>query len=284
MPLAAKLSTIANMMTTATETRYLQTDGGRIAYDEQGSGRLMVLVPGMGELRQTYRFVVPELVAAGFRVVTTDLRGHGDSDATFAPYGDEQTASDLKALVEHLGAPAIVVGNSMAAGSAALLDADAPELVDGLVLIGPFLRDPKLNPVVTGLMRVLMARPWATAVWNAYLPSLYAGRKPADFAEYRALIRAALRKPGRAAAFTRTTRLSHAGVEARLDEVTAPALVLMGALDPDFPDAAAEAQWIASRIGADVVMVDDAGHYPQAQRPDVVAPAIIAFAERIARA
>ena len=49
-----------------------------------------------------------------------DLRGHGDSDTTFATHGDVVTGQDALALVEHLGGPAVLVGNSMGAGAAAL--------------------------------------------------------------------------------------------------------------------------------------------------------------------
>jgi pimeloyl-ACP methyl ester carboxylesterase len=45
---------------------------------------LVVLVPGMATLRASYRFLVPVLKEAGYRVVCTDLRGHSDSDATFS--------------------------------------------------------------------------------------------------------------------------------------------------------------------------------------------------------
>ena len=83
-------------------TRYLSVPGGRIAYDVAGDGPLVLLVPGMGDLRGTYRFLVPALVAAGYRVASTDLRGHGDSDAGFASYGDEETAGDIAALIEEL--------------------------------------------------------------------------------------------------------------------------------------------------------------------------------------
>jgi pimeloyl-ACP methyl ester carboxylesterase len=45
---------------------------------------LAVLVPGMGDLRAWYRFLAPALKEAGYQVACTDLRGHGDSDATFS--------------------------------------------------------------------------------------------------------------------------------------------------------------------------------------------------------
>src|SRR3569833_626160 len=57
-------------------TQYLTVDGGTLAYDVTGdSGPLVVLAPGLGDSRQAYRFVAPELAAAGYRVATIDLRG-----------------------------------------------------------------------------------------------------------------------------------------------------------------------------------------------------------------
>jgi len=76
----------------APETDYVTRPEGRVAYDVAGTGPLLVLVPGMGDLRAKYRFVAPALRQAGYRVACTDLRGHGDSDTTFASYGDEETA------------------------------------------------------------------------------------------------------------------------------------------------------------------------------------------------
>jgi pimeloyl-ACP methyl ester carboxylesterase len=260
---------------------YLDRGDGRLAYTVSGDGQLVVTSPAMGDLRQSYRFLSPRLVEAGFRVADADLRGHGDSDTTFAHYSDGDTARDLIALIEHLGGPAVIVGNSMSAGSAAMVAAERPDLVSGIVLIGPFLRDPKANAAALLVMRVLMARPWATTAWAAYLPTLFAGRKPDDFAEYRASVKAAFARPGYGAAFARTTHLSHAEAEASLEGVHTPALVVMGEKDPDFPDQSGEAAWIRDRIGAEVVMVPDAGHYPHQQRPDLVVPAVTAFVERV---
>src|ERR1700678_2545364 len=115
-------------------TTYLARPEGRIGYDIGGQGPLVVLVPGMGDLRRAYRFLAPDLREAGYRVACTDLRGHGDSDPTFTSYGDEHTAGDIAALIADLGGPAVIAGNSMAAGSAVLTAAQHPELVSGLVL------------------------------------------------------------------------------------------------------------------------------------------------------
>ncbi|MGV8912528.1 MAG: alpha/beta fold hydrolase [Rhodoglobus sp.] len=269
---------MTNRHSADTTTQYLTVPGGNIAFDERGTGPLVLLIPGMGDLRSTYRFLSPALAAAGYRVVSTDLRGHGDSDANFPSYGDIATASDISALLRHLDASAVVVGNSMGAGAAVISAAETPELVAGLVLVGPFVREPaSASPLTKLVMRVLMARPWAAGVWKAYLPKLYAGAKPTDFTVYRDAVAAAIKRPGYARAFSETTRTDHVRAGESLASITTPTLVVMGDKDPDFPNPKAEADWISSALGGRTVMIDDAGHYPQSQQPEQTATAILDF-------
>ncbi len=271
-PTSSTATTIQNAA-----TNHLARPEGRIAYDVAGEGPLVVLVPGMGDLRAAYRFLAPALRDAGCRVACTDLRGHGDSDTGFNSYGDVETAGDILALIDELGGPAVIVGNSMGAAAAVLAAAERPDVVSGLVLVGPFVRNGDTSVIQRALLRLAMARPWAARAWNAYLPKLYAGQKPADFDDYRERIVKSLRRPGYARAFSLTTRTSHDPAEARRGEVSAPSLVGMGELDPDFPDPRAEADWIAGALDAKVVMVPDAGHYPQSQQPAVTRDAVVQF-------
>jgi pimeloyl-ACP methyl ester carboxylesterase len=264
-------------LTPSQPTAYLTRPEGRVGYDVGGDGPLVVLVPGMGDLRAAYRFLAPALQNAGYRVACTDLRGHGDSDTTFSSYGDVETAGDVLALIEQLGGPAIIVGNSMGAGAGVLAAAMQPDLVRGLVLLGPFVRNGKTSAMQRVLLRIAMARPWAAASWKAYMPKLYPGQRPPDFDEYRDRVAASLRRPGYAKAFSLTTRTNHDPAEARLGEVSQPTLVVMGEQDPDFPDPREEADWIAQRLHGEVVMVAEAGHYPQSQRPELTANAVMAF-------
>lgn len=104
---------------------------------------------------------------------------------------------------------------------------------------------------------------------------------PSDLAEHQAAIRASLARPGGWKAFQTTTRTSHAPAEARLDQVDTPTLVVMGTADPDFPDPAAEAELIARRVDGEVVLVPDAGHYPHVEFPDLVAPRVVDFLDRV---
>ena len=55
----------------------------------------------------------------------------------------------------------------------------------------------------------------------------------------------------------------------------------MGTKEPDFPDPAAEARLIADRVGGRVFMVPGAGHYPQAEYPEIVAPAVVEFLKEV---
>ena len=260
-----------------TETRFLTRPGGRIAYDVTGSGPLVVCVPGMGELRATYRFLAPALVEAGFRVATMDLRGHGESDVTFDQYDDVALESDIRALIDELGGPATLIGSSMGAAAGVLVAVDHPDAVRALVLTGPFVRDVPQPRSQELMMRAAMAGPWARRVWLAYYPKFYPGERPADFGQYCTTIDRSLRGKGKTRAFSRTTRSSHAQTDKVLDSVRQPTLVVMGSADPDFPDPTAEAHVIARRTHGSAHVVDGAGHYPHVQRPDEVNPVVIEF-------
>jgi pimeloyl-ACP methyl ester carboxylesterase len=271
--------------TDTTATRFLDRPDGRLAYDVTGSGPLVVAAPGLGDRRQTFRFLVADLVAAGYRVATLDLRGHGESSTGWPDHSETAVAEDMTALVEHLGSGsrAVLVGNSYSGGAAVVAAARRPDLVAGLVLSGAFVRDVPQN-VVQRLSTWLVTRtPLGRQLWNAYVPSLYAGVKPADFAAYHAALRRNLAEPGRFAAVAAMAGAGHAAAESALARAVAPGLVVMGTADPDFPDPAAEAELTADRLAgpAEVVLVDGAGHYPHAQRPDLVSPAVVAFLARV---
>lgn len=267
----------------SSSTRYINRPEGRIAYDVQGAGPLVVLVPGMGDLRSGYRFLAPQLVAAGYRVATTDLRGHGDSDTTFSSYGDPETAGDIEALIDELGGKAVIGGNSLAAGAAVIVAAEHSEKVTGLVLLGPFVRNPSASAFQKWMFRTMMAPLWVVPMWKTYMPTLYKGKKPTDFQEYRSTVIASLKRPGYGKAFSLTTsQLTHDPAEARLGDVKAPAIVIMGDSDADFKDPAGEAKWIGEKLNAQVVLVPEAGHYPQSQRPDITTPAVLGFLASVA--
>lgn len=87
----------------------VDTGGGvRIRVRAAGDGPPVLLLHGYPETHVCWHAVAPRLVAAGFRVVATDLRGYGDSskpasDPDHAPYSKRAMAGDQVAIMHALG-------------------------------------------------------------------------------------------------------------------------------------------------------------------------------------
>ncbi len=259
-----------------TDTLFLNRPGGRIAYDDTGSGPLVVCLPGLGDLRTEYRHLTPLLLDAGFRVVTVDLRGHGDSDATFTDHERPTVGDDVVALLGHLGAgPAHLIGTSFGAAAVTWAAAQAPRLVASTTLIGPFVRDVPVPAVKRLALRAMLAGPWGVAGWVGWYGKLWGDAPPADHDAHTAAIRTNLAQPGRLAAVRAMALSTCEAIDPRLDELTSRTLVVMGTADPDFDDPAAEARTIAGRMDGEVALIDGAGHYPHAEQPRAVGDALL---------
>ncbi|MEU6579881.1 alpha/beta hydrolase [Nocardia sp. NPDC046763] len=276
-------------------TQYVDIDGGRIAYDEMGEGPLVVLSHGMGVDRNAYRHLMPLLAAAGYRVVNTDMRGHGESSMDWASVTGKEAisrtdvANDLLAVIEKLGGgPAIVVGHSLSGGSVTIAAAQRPDLVRAIVEINPFTLTQKVDVAalltnsrhrsgMIPLMGTMMFK--SLGQWLKYL-KVAIPTKPADLDEYLAEVGAKLREPGRMAEFMKTGQSTPADAEAQLPNVTQPALIIMGTADPDFPSPEAEGQRIVAALPAglgSLGLVEGTGHYPQFEAADRVAELILPF-------
>ncbi len=268
------------------QTEFLERNGGRIAYEDSGgAGPLVLCVPGMGDLRSVYRFAVPAFAAHGYRTVTMDVRGMGDSSVSWSDYSESAIGSDILALVEHLHAgPAIVIGNSISGGAAIWAAAERPDLVARLVLVAPFGRQVPLPRFKIFLFRLALARPWGASTWANYqAEKLYPSAKPGDWEDHRRSVLANLREPGRMKAFQRMAGTDHRSAEVRLPRVRVPVLVVMGTADPDFPDPRAEAALLAGRLHASTILLEGAGHYPQAEVPRAFSDGVLEFLGRPAR-
>ncbi|MTE11862.1 alpha/beta fold hydrolase [Nocardia aurantiaca] len=276
-------------------TEYVDIEGGRIAYDEIGTGPLVVLSHGMGIDRNAYKHLAPMIAAAGYRVVNTDMRGHGESSMGWASVTGKEAisrtdvANDLLAVIEKLGGgPAVVVGHSLSGGSATIAAAQRPDLVRAIVEINPFTLTQKADIMalftnarhrkgMIPLMGTMMFK--SLGQWLKYL-NVAMPTKPADFDDYLAEVAAKLREPGRMAEFMKTGQSTPADAEAQVPNVTQPALIIMGTADPDFPSPEAEGQRVVAALPAglgSLGLVEGTGHYPQFEAPDRVAALILPF-------
>ncbi len=276
-------------------TEFLSLDGGRIAYEVTGDGPLVVLAHGMGDSRHAYRFVVPRLVAAGYRVAATDLRGAGDSDTSFTGFSRTDLAGDLVALIRHLGGPAVLVGHSISGGAATIAAATAPELVSAIVELAPFTRkqsiglaDLAVRRFRQGMSRLLGAGLFGSVkLWLRYLDVAYPGPRPADWTDQLARIEAKLREPGRMKVLQKMGRSAPTDAGAHLGGVRCSALIIEGTLDPDWADPRAEGEAIVAAMPAGLAtlaLVEGAGHYPHTQFPDQVVTLMLPFIAAAVRA
>jgi pimeloyl-ACP methyl ester carboxylesterase len=276
-------------------TEFLTVDGGTIAYEVTGAGPLVVLAHGLGDSRASYRFVAPQLVAAGYRVANVDLRGCGESSAVWPSYSRTDIAGDLIAVVRHLGGSAVLVGQSISGGAATIAAARAPELITGIVELAPFTRkqsirlgDLRVKRFRRGMLRLLgMATLGSVKLWKSYLDVAFPGVKPADWAAQLDRVDALMREPGRMKATQRMGQSAPVDAGAQLANVRCPALIVEGTLDPDWADPRAEGEAIVAAMPAGLArleMIEGAGHYPHTQYPDETAALIVAFLREHARA
>ena len=258
-------------------TKFFNHKNGRIAYDVTGEGPLVVCVPSLGDVRGEYRFLVPVLVKAGYRVATMDVRGHGETSTEWDDFSVAAIGEDILALVRELKAgPAIVVGTSMGGGAAIWSAVEAPDCIRGTILVDPFVDGDSNGPLVF-LLSIMFARPWGASMWKKYYSSLYPTRKPSDFDSYISTLYENLKQRGRLEAVVAMLRASKVSSGERMATVKQPALVLMGSKDPDFKDPVAEAKRIANAVRGEYRIIENAGHYPHAEMPEATAPLMIEF-------
>lgn len=262
-------------------TRYLQKENGRIAYDDQGNGPLVICVPSLGDVRAEYRFLIPQLVSAGYRAVSLDVRGMGETSVDWKDVSVAGVAKDILSLVRELNAgPAVIIGTSMGAGAAVWAAAEEPKLVRGMILVGPFVRGDG-NWFLETLFSLMLVRPWGPSMWIKYYSSLYPSRKPADFAQYTDALLKNLKEPGRVESLMQMLRASKRASEERLALVHQPSMILMGSKDPDFKKPESEAQWIAESLKSSYTLIENAGHYPHAEMPEIVGPMMLEFIQSL---
>src|SRR6184192_4060407 len=122
-----------------------------IHYEDHGSGQPVVLIHGYPLNGHSWERQQRVLLAAGYRVITYDRRGFGQSSQPTIGYDYDTFAADLNALLEHLGlADVVLVGFSMGTGEVTrYLGTYGSGRVRKAALLGvipPFLRKTDDNP------------------------------------------------------------------------------------------------------------------------------------------
>ena len=119
-----------------TERTWIETNGAKLAAEDHGEKAAppIVLVHSAVVNRRAWDGVVPHLVEAGYRVITYDMRGYGESTSEKVPF---EGHGDLLAVLDHFGLEkTAVVGNSMGAHFALDAVLAAPERFAAYVWVG----------------------------------------------------------------------------------------------------------------------------------------------------
>jgi pimeloyl-ACP methyl ester carboxylesterase len=117
---------------------FMTVDGVRLRYRESGAGEPVVLLHGLGGDLQAWSGL-GDSIAAEYRVIALDQRGHGESDAPAAAsaYGREM-GEDVVRLLDHLGVMrAHLVGHSMGAVIASYAAVRHPGRIATVSLLAP---------------------------------------------------------------------------------------------------------------------------------------------------
>ncbi|CAM5451668.1 alpha/beta hydrolase [Streptomyces spiroverticillatus] len=260
-----------------------EVQNATLHYDDHGpvDGLPVLLAHGHPFNRTLWAPQVRELAAHGYRVLTPDLRGYGDSRL---PAGTHATplsvfADDLAALLDHLGLPGAIVGGVSMGGQIAMeFHRRHPQRVRGLVLSdtsapaeteeGKAFR----NALADRLLSEGMAG-YADEVIDKMLAPYNVTGQPAVADAVLTMMRTT--DPRGAAAALRG-RAERPDYRESLPRVAAPTLVLVGADDVYTPVPVAEE--IRDLIpGATLTVVDDAGHLPGAEQPSRFNAALLNF-------
>jgi pimeloyl-ACP methyl ester carboxylesterase len=182
------VSAVGNITSPFVARFELPVDGGRLEVARAGpsvsrAGSVVVAVHGITASHLAWTTVARELVAANdVCLLAPDLRGRGRSASLPGPYGLAAHVADLVALLDHEGAPPVVLaGHSMGAYVAARLAADNPDRVSKLVLVDgglpipvPEDKDPDqlltdtLGPAIKRLGQTFPTREDYVAMWRAH--------------------------------------------------------------------------------------------------------------------
>ena len=136
--------------------RFADVNGIRLAYEDRGKGRVVLLLHGFPDTAKTWDRMVDVLVANGFRAVTINMRGYPPSSMpSDGNYSVRRLAGDALALIDVLQVKrAFIIGHDWGAFAAYAAASIAPERVAGIVTSG-------LPPIAVykASLRELTARP-----------------------------------------------------------------------------------------------------------------------------
>lgn len=249
----------------------LNRDGVNLYYEAHGQGPVILLTHGYSATSQMWRGQIDAL-SDRFCVVVWDMRGHGDSDypTDDSPYTEEATVADMAALLDTVGAERAIVGGLSLGGYMSLaFHRRHLKRVRALLIIdtGPGFRNDAARDGWNQTALQTAERYEREGLGG--LAVLSAERRTSRHRSADGLVRAA----------RGMLTQRDAGVIDSLAGITVPALVIVGAEDKPFLNAA---DYMAAKIpGAQKVVIPGAGHAANIDQPEAFNRAVSDFLLRL---
>jgi pimeloyl-ACP methyl ester carboxylesterase len=245
----------------------LNRDGVSLHYEVHGGGPVILLSHGYSATSKMWRGQIEPLTRT-HKLVLWDMRGHGQSDSPedIAAYSEAATVADMAAILDAVGAEQAIVGGLSLGGYMSLAFYRMhPDRVEALLIIdtGPGFRkdDARARWNETALAT-------AERLEKQGLAALSTRTREVAASDHRSAEGLA-----RAARGMLTQR--DAGVIDCLPSIAVPSLVIVGADDAPFLNAA---DYMANKIpGAEKVIIPGAGHAANIDNPDAFNEAVTRF-------
>ncbi len=260
----------------------LSVDGVEIAYSDEGSGVPLLFVHAF-PLNRTMWDPQVQFLASYCRVITVDLRGHGESDAPSWFYAMDQLSDDLRALLDHLLIDrAVLCGLSMGGYALLAFYQKYRERVLGLILSDT--RAGADSSEARGRrfrMAQAVQREGAVAVAEEMLPKLLSARSLQERPELaKTVYRMILSTPISGIMGDLMGMALRSDATPALSEIQSPTLILVG--EEDGLTTPAEARLMADKIaGATLVIVPGAAHLVNLEQPGRFNEAVLQFIQSV---
>ena len=251
-----------------------------LAYEDYGPGPVVVMLHGF-PLDRTMWEAQQTTLGARYRVITPDLRGHGETAAPEGIYPIDEMADDVLELLDalRLSEPIVLGGLSMGGYVALALAVRYPKRVRGLMLINTRAgADPA--EAARGreeLARQVEAAGSAEPAVAAMLPKLFCEATRTRRADVIGRVHDRMsRTPARAVAGALRGMARRPDRHGDLVRIAVPTLVLAGAEDQLIP--LDESRRMAGAIPqAQLVVIPDAGHLAPLEDPEATNMALLRF-------
>jgi pimeloyl-ACP methyl ester carboxylesterase len=264
-----------------TPTTITRNDGTRIHAISNGSGKTVVLAHGYGVTMVEWNVIAEKLVAAGYRIIAFDLRGHGQSTIGKDGVGAEQMAGDYRAVLEHFDVrDGILVGHSTGGFLTLVFLVMQPQVVQARLraavicagLAGQALKGSPQNALQIPLIkRGLIQRIMQSDTYGWFFGASLCGDVP--FPAAIQVFNQVFAAQNHQALMPVLEFLTQADFYPRLPEIQLPAVIVCGEADKTTPT------WHSQEMGNRIpharnIWVPKVGHLINWEAPDKIVEAI----------